>query len=76
MADGDHNVICDASGFKCLKSETKKQWNGLRVRKDFWEPRNPQDRLIIAEDDQSVYDPRPEQEDVFLNPGDVSPSDL
>ena len=76
MVNGQHNVICDASGFKVKSHETKKQWNGLRVRKDFWEPRNPQDTLIVPEDNQSVLDPRPETPDVFLSPGDVTADDL
>jgi len=76
MANGEHNVICDISGFKIKASESRKQWNGLRVHKDFWERRNPQDKLIVPEDDQSVIDPRPEQTDVFLSPGDVTQDDL
>lgn len=41
----DHLIVCDASGFVCKKSETRKMWNGMIVRKDFWEPRHPQDFL-------------------------------
>ena len=63
---GSHNVQCDLSGFKCKVEETRKMWNGLRVRKDFWEPRHPQDKLRMYEDNQRVPDPRPEGPDVFV----------
>jgi len=41
----DYLVRCDYSGFVCKKSETRKMWNGWIVRKDFWEPRQPQDHI-------------------------------
>lgn len=63
---GDYNVICDRSGFKCKASETRKEWNGLRVRKDFWEPRHPQDKIRGRVDKQSVADPRPDSDATFL----------
>ena len=56
---GSHNVICDRSGFKVHVEDTWPEWNGLRVRKEDWEPRHPQDLLRSVPDDQSVEDPRP-----------------
>lgn len=61
---GDYNVICDASGFKRKRSECRRQWNGLLVSNEFWEPRHPQDFVRGKIDDQSVPDPRPESVDV------------
>lgn len=59
----DYQVVCDASGFVCMRSECRKQWNGLLVRKDFWEPEQPQDHLKARAEKTSVADPRPEQPD-------------
>lgn len=42
---GDYNFICDRTGFKGKKSEMRKEWTGLWVRKEKWEPRHPQDLL-------------------------------
>ncbi len=69
---GDHWVICDLSGFKVRSSDTVKQWNGLRVKREFYEPRNPQDFVRGRRDVQTVPDPRPEVPDVFRTPGDVT----
>ncbi len=41
--EGDHNVICDRSGFKCKRSDCRKEWDGKLVYKLFWKPRHPQD---------------------------------
>lgn len=64
---GDHNVICDRTGFKVKASETRKEWNGLRVWKNVWEPRDPQDLIKGRTDKQAVYDPRPEGTDSFIS---------
>lgn len=73
---GDHNIICDRSGFKIKFSDSRKEWNGLRVDKRFWEPRHPQDKIRSVRDDQSVVDPRPDQEPVFVDTNQVQPGDL
>ena len=57
---GDYNVICDMSGFKCKAKDTRMMWNGLRVRKDFWEPRHPLDKVEVRADKMSVKNPRPD----------------
>lgn len=64
---GDYNVICDKTGFKVKFSETRKEWNGLRVWKEVWEPRHPQDFVRGRVDKMSVYDPRPEGDNVFVD---------
>lgn len=43
-----------------LASETRKEWNGLRVHKDYWEPRHPQEFVRGRRDDQLVSDARPD----------------
>ena len=73
---GDYNVICDRSGFKLKASETKKEWDGVRVYKGFYEERHPQDFVSSSEDNQSVPDGRPEGTDIFLSPNEVQPGDL
>jgi len=54
FSKGDTNTICDRSGFKCKLSECRTEWNGLLVRADFWEPRQPQD-LPVTPRPQKVY---------------------
>lgn len=73
---GDHNVICDRTGYKVKRSECIREWNGLLVRRESWEPRHPQDFVRAFEDDQSVRDPRSEANDRFLEPGDVTADNL
>jgi len=69
---GDHNVICDYSGFKVKASECRMTWDGFFVRKDLWEPRHPQDFLKARGDKQSVDIARPEKTDSFLATNDVT----
>lgn len=76
---GDHRVICDHSGFVCWASETVMTWNGMRVHRRFAgkeTSRHPQDLVRGVADDQRVPNPRPQTPDVFINPGDVTPSSL
>lgn len=73
---GDNYVICDFSGFKIRRSESRKMWNGLIVHHRFWEPRHPLDLIRSKTDTQNVPDPRPEPEDSFLGTNDVVASEL
>jgi hypothetical protein len=73
---GDHNVICDRTGHKIKRSQARKEWNGLLVRKESWEPRHPQDKIRGRPDRQSVPDPRPWSTQRFLSPTEVTASDL
>ncbi len=41
--EGDYNVTCARSGFKCKRSDCRKEWDGQLVHKLFWKPRHPQD---------------------------------
>lgn len=76
---GDWRVICDASGFEVWASETAKTWDDRRVLRRFVgeeTSRHPQDLLKGIPDDQTVPWTRPEPADVFLTPGEVTPSSL
>jgi len=73
---GDYNVICDASGFKVKASECRMQWDGLFVKKEFWEARHPQDFVKAVKDRQRVPIARDEQAYVFMTDGDVTPESL
>lgn len=69
--------ICDRSGFVGYDHEMTKTWDGLMVLKRFSDgPRHPQDFPAKPRVEKPVRDARPEAEDVFLEPGDVTPSDL
>lgn len=73
---GDHNVICDYSGFKFKRSECRYTWDGFLVNKRFWEPRHPQDFVKVRGEQQSVPDTRPEESDNFLTTNEVTRSSL
>jgi hypothetical protein len=73
---GGWNRICDRTGFKVKASQTEREWNNLIVRKESYEPRQPQDLLRSHPDRQHVPDPRSEGTDVFLNDNDVTVDDL
>ena len=72
---GDYLVQCDRSGFTCYASECKKTWDGFFVKKEFWEPRHPQDFVRSREDDTSVEIPR-QQVTVDLVDGEITADDL
>lgn len=63
---GDHNVICDRTGFERKRSQCRFEWNGLLVDKDEWEERQPQDFVRGVAERKTVKDLRPEQPDVFV----------
>lgn len=74
---GDWNVICDRSGFKCKRSECKRTWDGLVVKNEFWESRQPQD-FVRGRVDKIAVPPREarsESTDEFITT-EVTPEDL
>jgi hypothetical protein len=73
---GSNNVICDRTGFKMKVEDCSFEWNGLFVRKDSWEARQPQDLLRGLPDDQRSEVSRPGNVDVFLADNEVTPDDL
>lgn len=56
---GDYKRISDRGGRTYYRSQMKREWTGLLVGKDQWEPKHPQLELRSVEDDQTVDDPRP-----------------
>lgn len=69
--------ICDRCGLKRRHYDTRKEWTGLIVCSDgCWEQRHPQEGVRGVADNQSVPDPRPEPEDVFLSANQVTADDL
>lgn len=59
------------------RSRLRQEWTGLLVcEATCWEPRHPQMALRGVPDAQTVPWARPDPEPIFLNPGDVSASDL
>ena len=75
-ADGQHNKICDRTGFKIKSSWAQKEWNNQVVRTESWEQRQPQDLIRSRPDNQQVADPRVEPEDQFAATNEVQPEDL
>lgn len=73
---GDHNVICDISGFKYKRSECQKTWDGFIVHRSHFERRHPQDFVRAHFDKQAVTDSRPDDEPSFVTDNQVLPEDL
>ena len=55
----DPLVISDRSGLTYDRSNTKKEWTGLIVGKDEWEPRHPQEFRRGIREDIAVKEARP-----------------
>lgn len=73
---GDNWVICDRTGYKIRASDARREWNGALVRKESWEPRQPQD-LVRGRADNSRPDlVRSRQTDYFLSDGEVTRESL
>ena len=54
--------ISDRSGFRYRLREMKKEWNGLLVGPDEYEPKHPQlEAPNVVADPQAVRNPRPDQ---------------
>ena len=53
-------AIDDRTGFKVNLSDMRKEWNGLMVHKDEWEPKHPQLRPRSAIDAQQLRNARPD----------------
>ena len=64
---GDHWVECDRCSIVIRASKAKKEWTGLVVCPDCWEPRHPQDFVKSVPDHTKAEGlVRPESPDVFL----------
>lgn len=71
---GDNWVVCDRCGFDYRRSAVSREWTGLMVCKDCWDPKPIWPATPV--DHQSVENARPVQPENFLAPGDVNPEDL
>ncbi len=58
--------ICERTGFATRADRTKREWQGLFVRKEVFEPRQPQDFVRGVQDIQTVPYARPRPADVFI----------
>ena len=58
--------ISDRSGFRYRLREMHKEWNGLKVGPDEYEPKQPQlDPVTHFADAEALLDPRPNTNNVF-----------
>jgi len=52
----------DRSGFRYRLAEMRREWNGLKVGPDEYEPKHPQlEPIRVGPDPQALRDPRPDQ---------------
>lgn len=64
---GDHWVECQRSGKIIRSSRAKKEWTGLIVDPEYWEPRHPQDFVRAVKDNTSAKGfVNPESTDKFV----------
>lgn len=56
---GEHLVVCDRSGKIYDSTNVRKEWNGLIVGRDEWEPRHPQEFRRGIREDIAVREARP-----------------
>jgi len=73
---GDWNAICDVCGFEYKASELRKRWDGMRVCRDDFEERHPQDFLKGRRDDQSVLWTRPDNNNKLVTVNPLDPDDV
>lgn len=67
---GDHWVECQRCGQVHRSSKVRKEWTGLIVCSDCWEPRHPQDFVRGVPDNQEPDGlVNPESPDVFVTVG-------
>tara|TARA_R100000742_G_C4278434_1_gene101239 strand:+ start:807 stop:1169 length:363 start_codon:yes stop_codon:yes gene_type:complete len=60
-ATGKHALgICDRCGWQCEYLEMKKEWNGLKVCQECYEPKQPQLTPVVPRDAEALFEPRPE----------------
>ena len=58
--------ISDRSGFRYRLREMRKEWNGLLVGPDEYEPKHPQlESPNAGADPQALRDPRPDQKEAL-----------
>ena len=57
--------ICDRCGFKYRNSEMRREWTGLQVCEQCWEPKHPQLSVRAIPEKIAVKNARPRQTDKF-----------
>lgn len=62
---GSWNAICDVCGFQYKADKLRKNWKGLYVCREDWEPRHPQDYLKARKETVGVPWSRPPSTDVY-----------
>jgi hypothetical protein len=71
---GGAAVICQRCGFKRHADELRREWTGLRVCKECWDPKHPQESVRgVADRQQVMGGGAPEPTDVFMDPEDITP---
>lgn len=63
---GSFYRVCDRTGFSTRADRTKREWQGLIVKKEVFEPRQPQDFVRGVQDIQTVPLARPRPTNVFI----------
>lgn len=63
---GSFYRICDRTGFATRAERTRREWQGLIVKGDVFEPRQPQDFVRGVNDIQTVPFARPRQTNTFI----------
>lgn len=59
--------ISDRSGFRYRLREMRKEWNGLLVGPDEYEPKHPQLKAPnVAPDPQALRNPRPDKSEALI----------
>jgi hypothetical protein len=66
FSDGRWNLICDECGHKYKNTYIKETWDGRRVCRKCWEPRNTQDFVKGVKDWQQVPFSRPDTQPTFV----------
>lgn len=77
MEKQDTPGICDRCGFRYPLRQLRKEWTGLMVCPEDWDPRPAQlDPPRIYPEGQAIANARPPPTDVILGDNDVQPEDL
>ena len=63
---GEWNALCQRCGFVHKSGHIRREWTGLMVCKECWEPRHPQEDVRSKVDKQAPPWSSPEPDDVFI----------
>lgn len=74
---GDPHRTCDRCGFQRRVSSTRKEWSGLIVCDECFDPRPAHlDPPRVIPEGLPIRDPRPEPPDHFVTDNEVTPESL